>query len=439
MKILKWKLARLRVRYRLNPNRLWIRYLIGLFIIFALIFVSHKSSLSVINTGKRDAYLIKLSGQQSVLSQQILMTAAKYRSRPIEENREDLARLVNKFNSAHDVLIYHVDMSKELQFLYLNEDRLNSLDADSRKFVNKLELMVELPPSDRKSIDAFHYINNFAPVFLLEKLNKAVVIFEESAQKNVDELTFVQNISVLLSAVILVLEFLFIFLPTQRSVTRSIRRLERHKRSLRRARKNLAGKNEQLNQSYERMEHAAMHDSLTGLANRRNLEKELGARIRRYSYEDGEMAALHIDLDNFKIINDTLGHSAGDHILKEAAKIFRSNARGSDFVSRIGGDEFVIITDNKIGNKSVSNIAQRIIDAFNQPIEFNGEMLNVSSSIGIDIFNPKDKVGTNCVSEILTNSDVALYLAKHNGRNRYEFFSNSYYQKFLKLNALKSD
>jgi diguanylate cyclase (GGDEF)-like protein len=248
-----------------------------------------------------------------------------------------------------------------------------------------------------------------------------------AAQKDVDNLQLIQNVSLLVAACLLVLEIFFIFLPAQRSVTRSISKLERHKQSLRSARGALAAKNNELNQSYEKMEHAALHDALTGLSNRRYLEKELGERISKYSKSKGMMAVFHIDLDHFKIVN----------ILRKSADIFRANARGSDFISRVGGDEFVILTDHHMTEEIATDIAERILAEFEEPIIFKGESLSVGVSIGIDVFRPQDKVGENCVSQILTHADVALYLAKENGRNRFEVFANEHYQSFIKQGAKK--
>ena len=423
------------MKTRSNTSRLWLRYLIGLSLIFVVLLITHQNSLSVIDAGKHHAQVINLSGQQRVLSQQILFVSEHYYNNPNTEDYSKLTRYVNKFFKIHKKLSEESNNSEELRTLYFGSDTTQRLDADARKFMAKVLIILTSSIGTKKSIHAFTYIKDLAPNILLEKLDLAVKYFEVAAKKDVDNLQLIQNLSLLVAACLLVLEFLFIFLPAQRSVTRSIAKLERHKQSLRSKRGALAAKNTELNQSYEMMEQAALHDALTGLSNRRYLEQELDERISKFSKSRGMMAMFHIDLDHFKIVNDTLGHAAGDHILRKSADIFRANARGSDFISRVGGDEFVILTDNHMSEDIAVEVAKRILAEFEEPIMFEGESLSVGVSIGIDVFRPQDKVGENCVSQILTHADVALYLAKENGRNRFEVFTNEHYQSFIKQGA----
>lgn len=431
MKHFKWKIARLRVKTRATPNKLWVRYLLGLSLIFAVLVIGHNNSLSVISAGKEHAKLINMGGQQRTLSQQIFILAERYYENPTPEDHVILSNYVNTFFDVHKELTSNPGMSEELNQLYFDVGGKNRLDADARKFVAKVYIILTGRVGSRKSEDAYDYIRTSAPIFLLGKLNRAVTQLENDAKKDVDALVFNQRLSLLAAAGLLVVEFFVIFLPSQHSVLRAIRRLERHRKSLRSARSALAAKNEELNESYDQMERAALNDALTGLANRRYLEQELDDRLKRYSKDNGSMAVLHIDLDNFKLVNDTLGHAAGDFVLEQSARIFNENARSSDFISRVGGDEFVIVSDNRINRTSAEEIAKRILAAFEAPLVFNNEELMVGVSIGIDVFCPKEKVGENCVSQILTNADVALYLAKENGRNRYEVFINEHYHKFI--------
>jgi diguanylate cyclase (GGDEF)-like protein len=431
VKKLKWKIARLRVKTRATPKTLWVRYLLGLSLIFAVLVISHNNSLSVISSGKEHAQMINMGGQQRTLSQQIFILAERYYENPTPEDHVILSKFVNTFFDVHKELTSNENMSSDLKELYFDPNASNRLDADSRKFVAKVYIILTGRIESQKSKDAYDYIRTSAPIFLLGKLNRAVKQLENDAKSDVDALVFNQRLSLLGAALLLVIEFFVIFLPSQHSVLRAIRRLERHRKSLRSARSALAAKNDELNQSYDQMERAALHDALTGLANRRYLEQELDERLKRYAKDSGTMAVLHIDLDNFKLVNDTLGHAAGDFVLEQSARIFSENARSSDFISRVGGDEFVIVSDNRINKISAENIAKRILAAFEAPLQFNDEELLVGVSIGIDVFCPKEKVGENCVSQILTNADVALYLAKENGRNRYEVFTNEHYHKFI--------
>lgn len=177
-------------------------------------------------------------------------------------------------------------------------------------------------------------------------------------------------------------------------------------------------RNAELERTRLEAEHSAMHDYLTGLPNRRYLEMKL----EEWRESKGELgtgiAVLHIDLDRFKQINDTLGHGAGDAMLTLAAKILRDNIRVTDFAARIGGDEFVVLIDHDGATPALATVASRIIAQMRQPAWYNGQECRFGASIGIahsltrDI-DPK---------QLLQNADIALYKAKYLGRNRYEFY-----------------
>jgi len=166
-------------------------------------------------------------------------------------------------------------------------------------------------------------------------------------------------------------------------------------------------------------EQSALHDYLTGLPNRRYLEAKLEEWRAGQGSLGSSIAVLHIDLDRFKQINDTLGHGAGDAMLTLAAKILRENVRGTDFAARIGGDEFVVLVDHDGVMATLAAIASRIIGQMRQPADYNGQECRFGASIGIahtlarDI-DPK---------QLLQNADIALYKAKNLGRNRYEFYA----------------
>ncbi|CAN7501085.1 EAL domain-containing protein [Pararhizobium sp. LjRoot235] len=180
-------------------------------------------------------------------------------------------------------------------------------------------------------------------------------------------------------------------------------------------------KNGELAEAKDRIEHNALHDPLTGLGNRRMLDKEL--ETLSAARKDGlqNISILHIDLDRFKQINDTLGHAAGDAMLVHASKILRSNMRAGDMVARIGGDEFVVLVADPPDKASLSNLAERIIAEMRQPVDYNGFSCRFGVSIGIAV------AGDMAIDErqLLVNADIALYRAKENGRNRCEFFTEA--------------
>jgi diguanylate cyclase (GGDEF)-like protein/PAS domain S-box-containing protein len=178
-------------------------------------------------------------------------------------------------------------------------------------------------------------------------------------------------------------------------------------------------RNQELEAAKESIEHLALHDYLTGLPNRRYLDRTLEERAEECRKGGLTLAVLHIDLDRFKQINDTLGHRAGDAMLKHAAKVLKDCVRSTDFVARIGGDEFVVLCAIDSGTKKLSNMAARIIRELSKPIRYEGHECRFGASIGIAADSGTDLDA----KQLLLNADIALYRAKGAGRNRHEFFS----------------
>ncbi|CAN7197143.1 bifunctional diguanylate cyclase/phosphodiesterase [Neorhizobium sp. LjRoot104] len=190
---------------------------------------------------------------------------------------------------------------------------------------------------------------------------------------------------------------------------------------LKNAKDEAEAKNAELELAKSRIEHNSLHDPLTLLANRRKLDMELDRLSRSSHSERQKFSILHLDLDRFKQINDTLGHAAGDAMLVHASRILSRNVRGSDIVARIGGDEFVILATGNSSSEEIGQLAQRIIAEFHQPIDFEGFACRCGVSIGI-----AQASGMNVdARRTLVNADIALYRAKGMGRNRYEFFTQN--------------
>ncbi len=194
---------------------------------------------------------------------------------------------------------------------------------------------------------------------------------------------------------------------------------------LQKAKTEADAKNSELEMAKSRIEHNALHDPLTLLANRRKLDMELDALSR--SSGRRKFALLHLDLDRFKQINDTLGHAAGDAMLVHASKILTHNVHERDIVARIGGDEFVILVHDQASSKELAQLAARIISEFRQPLDFDGFSCRCGVSIGIAEAN-----GMHVdARRILVNADLALYRAKGMGRNRFEFFTQNLHAEII--------
>jgi diguanylate cyclase (GGDEF)-like protein/PAS domain S-box-containing protein len=185
---------------------------------------------------------------------------------------------------------------------------------------------------------------------------------------------------------------------------------------LERAKSLSEARNRELEVTKAKIEHNALHDFLTDLPNRRYLDEKLASRDADASHG---LAILHIDLDRFKQINDTLGHQAGDFMLLHAARVLRDNAGSNEFVARIGGDEFVILADFAGSTRTLTDLADRIIRRMCEPVHYNGMTCRIGASIGIAC----DRHPDVDAKQLLLNADIALYRAKSRGRNRAEFFS----------------
>ncbi len=176
--------------------------------------------------------------------------------------------------------------------------------------------------------------------------------------------------------------------------------------------------NTKLHEAQETINRLAFYDALTGLANRRLLMDRLDHAIMGAKRHGEMVAVMMCDLDNFKMINDSLGHDAGDELLKHIAKSMKSFIREDDLVARLGGDEFVVVLDGVVDAGEIIDIASSILSQLEKPIELLGNQVAVSSSVGIAIF-PQDEESP---SQLLRNADLAMYHAKESGKNRFQFY-----------------
>jgi diguanylate cyclase (GGDEF)-like protein/PAS domain S-box-containing protein len=173
-------------------------------------------------------------------------------------------------------------------------------------------------------------------------------------------------------------------------------------------------------QAEARIEFLAHHDALTGLPNRVLLRDRFEHALAMSERSHSRVAMLFLDLDNFKVVNDTMGHASGDQLLLEVVKRLSRCMRESDTISRQGGDEFILLLNDIPDQETVERIAGEILERLAEPVEINGHMLNASGSIGIVIY-PED--GRD-FDGLLQKADTAMYNAKNAGRNTYRFFDD---------------
>lgn len=185
----------------------------------------------------------------------------------------------------------------------------------------------------------------------------------------------------------------------------------------------------------ERIEQLAHYDMLTGLPNRFLFHQRADEAIAGARRDGKPLALLFLDLDRFKFVNDTQGHEAGDRLLQEVAGRLRACVRGSDTVGRLGGDEFLVLLREVAKPEDAAIVARKIIAAIGEPVEIGGVEARVGCSIGIALLGENEAT----LDSLLRAADTAMYAAKDAGRNTYQFYSDSFYDKVRRRVTLEQE
>ncbi len=178
-------------------------------------------------------------------------------------------------------------------------------------------------------------------------------------------------------------------------------------------------------QAQARIEFLALHDALTQLPNRDYLTQRLESITALARRHNSALAVLFLDLDNFKTVNDSLGHPVGDELLREVARRISATVRDSDVVSRLGGDEFVVVLSEIASSDDASLVAQKLLELVSAPVLVEGHRVHVSPSIGISLF-PADG---ETADDLIRHADAAMYHAKDSGRGNFKFFRPALHQR----------
>jgi len=173
-----------------------------------------------------------------------------------------------------------------------------------------------------------------------------------------------------------------------------------------------------IKQSHEELHYMAHHDPLTGLPNRLLLNARLEQATQRANRQDSHVAVLFMDLDRFKNVNDTLGHPAGDRLLQLVADRLLDKVREEDTVARLGGDELCVVLEGLTKPSNAAKVARDIIEMLSRPFDLGGPEVFISASVGISVY-PQDGLNAGV---LLENADAAMYQAKNQGRQRYQFY-----------------
>ncbi|MHC6224409.1 bifunctional diguanylate cyclase/phosphodiesterase [Pseudomonas sp. X10] len=186
--------------------------------------------------------------------------------------------------------------------------------------------------------------------------------------------------------------------------------------------------------AHARIQHLSMHDALTGLANRNKLSRYLEQALLR-STGSTPLTLLLLDLDNFKPINDSLGHAAGDTVLKEVAARLRDATRDGDLVARLGGDEFVLVLNGMDNRIEIDRFCARVIELLRHPIAFEEQQLHIGASLGVAQARAQD----SDAGELIRCADIALYQAKADGKNTWRYFAPEMNQQIQYRRQLEND
>lgn len=391
-------------------------YAIALILIAALATASFFLLSSVISANVQKGALIELGTKQQMLSQRILLSATEAYTADMQWTRiqatAGLKAALNDFLATHALLrngstqrgspLFGLELSDAAIRLF--ENGPNHIDASTMLLARTVEAFLAALPEGINAAMPAEAVDQFAALKLhvaerarrgyqnLTMLFSAEASAEEAAVEKIHLTVFAVTLLLLLG------EAGLIFRPLTRK---------------------LAACTSELVQARDQMAFAANHDALTGLYNRAFFNDYLETALAAARRKEEMVAMVHLDLDHFKTINDTLGHGAGDAILLETARRLQGAVRESDICVRLGGDEFVVILNDVGSASNAIEVVSRITERLKAPFSFRGTSLRPSASVGVAFFPDN----TTSPRELIVNADLALYRAKAEGRGTYRLFA----------------
>ncbi|MBO6919230.1 MAG: bifunctional diguanylate cyclase/phosphodiesterase [Rhizobiaceae bacterium] len=415
---------------KLNPKNLWFGYVIGFALIIILLTMSQMTSSWSNNSAKRHAQLSQIASDQTLLSQQIFLKFADYTDQNAEITTKHLSGLLRQYGDNYETI---QSISKQFSFI----DAWVEYNADwspaemcfvheaFTKFFQKRmsELMRQSDVdvlADRLISSQSHQLKE-TELWFLHQANELKL--ENIGIKRVELTANINLASYIAAMVLLTLEAIFIFWPSHVISSRHYTRSNRQKEKMMELMQNLRNRNQEILDAYDRIGHDALHDSLTGLANRRYFKEELGRRIEKHRKSRDLIGVCHIDLDKFKRVNDSQGHKAGDTVLCYVSKILSAYKNQGDFVARIGGDEFVMISSPIASMEEMAVKAQEINAKIQRKLLIDGRPCKISASIGVDVVGAHTFIQEVDVSDFLMRADITLYEIKERGGGGYECFT----------------
>lgn len=393
-------------------------YAIALILIAALATASFFLLSSVISANVQKGALIELGTRQQMLSQRILLSATEAYTADMQwtrtQARASLEAALKDFLATHGLLrngsterrspLFGLELSDAAMRLF--DDGPTQIDASTMTLARTVEAYLAALPEaigdemPAKAVDQFSALKLHVAERARREYQSLTMLFSAEASAKEAALEKIHLTVFALTLLLLLGEAALIFRPLTRK---------------------LAVCTSELVKARDQMAFAANHDALTGLYNRAFLNDYLETALAAARRKEEMVAMVHLDLDHFKTINDTLGHGAGDAVLRETARRLQGTVRESDVCVRLGGDEFVIIL-NDVGNDSNAiEVVSRITERLKEPFSFRGTSLRPSASVGVAFFPDN----TTSPRELIVNADLALYRAKAEGRGTYRLFATA--------------
>jgi|GEM_PF-6253340 len=396
-----------------DPRSIWKRYLVALVLIAGLLTTTHLAPQWTLNANAKNAELMSVGGRQRVLSQRILLLSAELADTYDQETATELTETTQLFSDSQIMLNNNMRLNTELSRLYGSPANLNDRVLE----FGLLALVVADPEAD--TVEAYRDLLAFDSGTLLHDLGLAVAGIETMAENDVERLKAIQKWSLYAAVVILLLEGVLIFLPAQLSVSRFIKRLEENSAELREAKDEALEQNRSLQDMQAKLERDRRRDPLTGLANRAGIDFALKQLSEDESETERTLNLFHIDLDGFRLINDTYGSKSGDRVLRHVAAILSKCAPDAGLVARIGSDEFLVILNTSADDSDLLAFANGLKQLIEKPIDIETAKCHIGASIGI----ASTSLGSTSPEQMLANADVALNRAKHSGGGRVVLFT----------------
>jgi len=347
-------------------------------------------------------------GEQRTLSHRLVLFAADAVNAPnytIEAMAlNNLAQVKSAMVKEHESLLSRIRPEDGARGLGPEIDRVffdapYNLNPKFMRYMNRVDAFLASEGEAMKARYNAMYFEAIGP--LGTALDVAVEQLEKDTMADVATMRTIRMAMAVVVMFALVGEWMFIFRPLARTVEQKTRALEEARNAV---------------------AHAASHDPLTDLPNRRMLEHVIDTMQSQAQRQGRPLTVCHVDLDRFKEVNDTLGHAVGDKVLQHAVTVLRNATRGSDFIARVGGDEFVIVDCTFGGYEGATVMAERIVERMARPFEIDGHVCRIGASIGIALCDDHDAPD---IDALMCRADLALYYAKERGRGQVQPYSEA--------------